>query len=395
MPEAVIVSTARTAIGTAFKGSLVDVDALELGTAVVAEAVRRSGHRPRADRRRRARRVALRRGRHRPLRRHRGRAGPRARRRPQPALRLRPGRGQTAAASIRAGHGPGRRRRRGALDVHLAPVDAPRARHRRLGRLDVARRHRDTAERPEHGHVHHRRVERRRQGRRDPRGDGRLGAALAPAGGRRHRRRQLRRGDLPDRGRAGATAPPRPSPSTSTPAATPAWRSWPRSSRCTPRSRASASPPATPPAPTTAPPPWSSPTAPWPRRSASSRSPSCGRGRRSACRPSDTGLAPDRRHPQGARPRRPRRSATSTCGRSTRRSPRCASPPPAILGIDEEIVNVLGSGCSLGHPIAMTGARMVISLVHELRRRGGGTGVAAMCAGGGMSTAVVLDVPAP
>ncbi len=66
-----------------------------------------------------------------------------------------------------------------------------------------------------------------------------------------------------------------------------------------------------------------------------------------------------------------------------------------ILGIDESIVNVLGSGCSLGHPIAMTGARMVISLVHELRRRGGGTGVAAMCAGGGMSTALVLDVPAP
>jgi acetyl-CoA C-acetyltransferase len=43
----------------------------------------------------------------------------------------------------------------------------------------------------------------------------------------------------------------------------------------------------------------------------------------------------------------------------------------------------------------MTGARMVISLVNELRRRGGGIGVAAMCAGGGMSTAVVLDVPAP
>jgi acetyl-CoA acetyltransferase family protein len=66
-----------------------------------------------------------------------------------------------------------------------------------------------------------------------------------------------------------------------------------------------------------------------------------------------------------------------------------------ILGIDDSTVNVLGSGCSLGHPIAMSGARMVISLTHELRRRGGGTGVAAMCAGGGMSTALVLDVPAP
>ncbi|MEZ5143467.1 MAG: thiolase family protein [Acidimicrobiales bacterium] len=66
-----------------------------------------------------------------------------------------------------------------------------------------------------------------------------------------------------------------------------------------------------------------------------------------------------------------------------------------VLGIDEELVNVLGSGCSLGHPIAASGGRMIISLVHELRRRGGGTGVAAMCAGGGMSTAVVLEVPAP
>ncbi|HKY17143.1 MAG TPA: thiolase family protein [Microthrixaceae bacterium] len=66
-----------------------------------------------------------------------------------------------------------------------------------------------------------------------------------------------------------------------------------------------------------------------------------------------------------------------------------------ILGIDEGIVNVSGSGCSLGHPIAMTGARMLISLTHELRRRGGGTAVAAMCAGGGMSTAVVIDVPEP
>jgi acetyl-CoA C-acetyltransferase len=63
------------------------------------------------------------------------------------------------------------------------------------------------------------------------------------------------------------------------------------------------------------------------------------------------------------------------------------------LRLDEEIVNVLGSGCSLGHPVAMTGARMALTLVHELRRRGGGTAVAAMCAGGGMATALVLDVP--
>ncbi|MCB1016527.1 MAG: acetyl-CoA C-acyltransferase, partial [Acidimicrobiales bacterium] len=75
-----------------------------------------------------------------------------------------------------------------------------------------------------------------------------------------------------------------------------------------------------------------------------------------------------------------------------------ASVPVAAcraLGLDEDLVNVLGSGCSLGHPIAMTGARMVITMVHELRRRGGGTGVAAMCAGGGMGSAVVFDVAAP
>ncbi|XVQ14804.1 thiolase family protein [Spirillospora sp. CA-255316] len=65
------------------------------------------------------------------------------------------------------------------------------------------------------------------------------------------------------------------------------------------------------------------------------------------------------------------------------------------LGLDEGLLNVLGSGCSLGHPVAMTGARMVLTLTHELRRRGGGVGVAAMCAGGGMATALVLDVPAP
>src|SRR5215469_7875124 len=75
-----------------------------------------------------------------------------------------------------------------------------------------------------------------------------------------------------------------------------------------------------------------------------------------------------------------------------------ASVPIAVtreLGIDDEIVNVLGSGCSLGHPVAMTGTRMVLTLIHELRRRGGGTAVAAMCAGGGMASALVLDVPAP
>ncbi|WP_371658517.1 acetyl-CoA C-acyltransferase [Streptomyces sp. NBC_00280] len=62
------------------------------------------------------------------------------------------------------------------------------------------------------------------------------------------------------------------------------------------------------------------------------------------------------------------------------------------LGLDPERVNPFGSGCSLGHPIATTGTRMVVTLAHELRRRGGGTAVAAMCAGGGMGSAMVLTV---
>ncbi len=63
-----------------------------------------------------------------------------------------------------------------------------------------------------------------------------------------------------------------------------------------------------------------------------------------------------------------------------------------ILGIDHDKVNVSGSGCGLGHPVACTGARMVVTMVHELGRRGGGIGVVSMCAGGGMGSAAVLEV---
>ena len=62
------------------------------------------------------------------------------------------------------------------------------------------------------------------------------------------------------------------------------------------------------------------------------------------------------------------------------------------LGIDREICNVNGSGCSLGHPIAATGARMVVTMVHELRRRGAHLGCVSMCAGGGMGMAMVIEV---
>ncbi len=72
-----------------------------------------------------------------------------------------------------------------------------------------------------------------------------------------------------------------------------------------------------------------------------------------------------------------------------------ASVPVAAcrqLGLSEDITNVSGSGCSLGHPVACTGARMIITTMFELRRRGGGIGLASMCAGGGMGSATVFEV---
>ncbi len=62
-----------------------------------------------------------------------------------------------------------------------------------------------------------------------------------------------------------------------------------------------------------------------------------------------------------------------------------------ILGLDREIVNVNGSGCSLGHPIACTGARMIVTMVNELARIDGRWGAVAMCAAGGMGSATVIE----
>jgi acetyl-CoA C-acetyltransferase len=63
-----------------------------------------------------------------------------------------------------------------------------------------------------------------------------------------------------------------------------------------------------------------------------------------------------------------------------------------MLGVDEEKVNVNGGAIALGHPIGASGARIVGALVHELRRRGGGIGCAAICSGGGQGDAIVLEV---
>jgi len=61
---------------------------------------------------------------------------------------------------------------------------------------------------------------------------------------------------------------------------------------------------------------------------------------------------------------------------------------------DQDRLNVNGSGISLGHPIGATGARMMVTLVHELGRRGGGLGLETMCIGGGQGMAAIFEVPA-
>ena len=63
-----------------------------------------------------------------------------------------------------------------------------------------------------------------------------------------------------------------------------------------------------------------------------------------------------------------------------------------MLGVSEDDVNVNGGAIALGHPIGASGARIVGALVHELRRRGGGVGCAAICSGGGQGDAIVLEV---
>jgi acetyl-CoA C-acetyltransferase len=63
-----------------------------------------------------------------------------------------------------------------------------------------------------------------------------------------------------------------------------------------------------------------------------------------------------------------------------------------MLGVDEEKVNVNGGAIALGHPIGASGARIVGALIHELQRRGGGLGCAAICSGGGQGDAIVLEV---
>jgi acetyl-CoA C-acetyltransferase len=64
------------------------------------------------------------------------------------------------------------------------------------------------------------------------------------------------------------------------------------------------------------------------------------------------------------------------------------------LGVSDDIVNVNGGAIAIGHPIGMSGARITLTLAHELKRRGGGVGAAALCGGGGQGDALILKVPA-
>lgn len=64
-----------------------------------------------------------------------------------------------------------------------------------------------------------------------------------------------------------------------------------------------------------------------------------------------------------------------------------------IAGLDSEKINVNGGAVALGHPIGASGARIILTLIHELTRRGGGKGIAAICSGGGQGDAVLIDVP--
>jgi acetyl-CoA C-acetyltransferase len=62
------------------------------------------------------------------------------------------------------------------------------------------------------------------------------------------------------------------------------------------------------------------------------------------------------------------------------------------VGFDHARTNIHGGACALGHPIGATGARLVATLVHALRARGGGRGIASLCIGGGEATAIAVEV---
>ena len=63
------------------------------------------------------------------------------------------------------------------------------------------------------------------------------------------------------------------------------------------------------------------------------------------------------------------------------------------LGLDRDRVNVNGSGVGLGHPVGSTGCRIMVTLIHAMKKRGKTLGMATLCGGGGVSLATVLEIP--
>ncbi len=61
------------------------------------------------------------------------------------------------------------------------------------------------------------------------------------------------------------------------------------------------------------------------------------------------------------------------------------------LGLNREITTVSGSGISIGHPVGATGSRMVVTMIHEMERRGLNLGISALCGGGGLGTAILIE----
>ena len=69
-----------------------------------------------------------------------------------------------------------------------------------------------------------------------------------------------------------------------------------------------------------------------------------------------------------------------------------AMAPMRELGIDHSRLNIHGGACALGHPIGASGARLIVTLIHALRKTGGKRGVAALCIGGGEATAIAIEL---
>ena len=163
---------------------------------------------------------------------------------------------------------------------------------------------------------------------------------------------------------------------------------WPSSA---PRStRPATSPPATPRRSPTGPPPWWSCPRRWPSAWAPSRwARSSGYGQVAGPDPSLL-----------TQPSRAINAALETAGKSVadvdlfelnEAFAAVGLASMTDLGITDEVVNVNGGAIALGHPVGMSGTRVALTLLHELKRRGGGTGAAALCGGGGQGDAILLE----